>query len=80
EREKLSKEMDALVKTFIQDNYENVLGPGVFIMLCNAFPYPLLTPLMEEIVDNAPDSFKSHDLIKEYLESARENMEKLNER
>ncbi|MBQ8442351.1 MAG: DUF4369 domain-containing protein, partial [Bacteroides sp.] len=46
EREKLSKEMDALVKTFIQDNYENVLGPGVFIMLCNAFPYPLLTPLM----------------------------------
>lgn len=80
EREKLSEEMDALVKTFIQDNYENVLGPGVFIMLCNGFPYPLLTPLLEEIVDNAPDSFKSHDLIKEYLEAARENMEKLNER
>lgn len=78
EREKLSKEMDELVKAFIQENYENVLGPGVFIMLCNGFPYPILTPVMEEIVDNAPDSFKSHHLIKEYIEVARLNMEKLN--
>jgi hypothetical protein len=78
EREKLSKEMDELVKAFIQENYENVLGPGVFIMLCNGFPYPILTPVMEEIVDDAPDSFKSHHLIKEYIEVARLNMEKLN--
>ena len=78
EREKLSKEMDDLVKTFIQTNYENVLGPGIFIMLCNGFPYPLMTPLLEEIVDNAPESFKNHDLIKEYIEAARSNMEKLN--
>lgn len=80
EREKLSKEMDELVKTFIQDNYHNVLGPGVFLMVCNGFPYPLLTPLIEEIVDEAPDSFKNHELVKEYLEAARENMEALNER
>lgn len=80
EREKLSNEMNELVKTFIQTNYENVLGPGVFIMLCNGFPYPLLTPLLEEIVDDAPDSFKNHDLIKDYIIAARSNMEKLNER
>ena len=79
EREKLTNEMNELVKTFIQDNYENVLGPGVFLMLCNGFPYPLLTPLMEEIVDKAPDSFKNHSLIKEYVEAARENMNKLND-
>jgi len=77
EREKLTQEMDDLVKTFIQDNYHNVLGPGVFMMLCNGFPYPLLTPVLEEIVDKAPDSFKKHDLVKEYLEAARKNMEKL---
>ena len=80
EREKLSKEMDELVKTFIQTNYDNVLGPGVFIMLCNGFPYPLLTPLLEEIINNAPDSFKNHELIKDYILAARSNMEKLNER
>ena len=79
EREKLTNEMNDLVKTFIQDNYENVLGPGVFLMLCNGFPYPLLTPLMEEIVDKAPDSCKNHGLIKEYVEAARENMNKLND-
>lgn len=78
EREKLSKEMDDLVKTFIQTNYENVLGPGVFIMLCNGFPYPLMTPLLEEIVDNAPDKFKNHDLVKNYVEAARSNQESLN--
>ena len=80
ERERLSKEMDELVKTFIQDNYENVLGPGVFLMLCNGFPYPLMTPIMEEIVDNAPSSFKNQVLVKEYIEIARKNMEKINER
>ena len=79
EREKLTSEMNDLVKTFIQDNYENVLGPGVFLMLCNGFPYPLLTPLMEEIVEKAPDSFKNHSLIKEYVEVARENMQKMND-
>ena len=78
EREKLSKEMDDLVKSFIQMNYENVLGPGIFLMLCNGFPYPLMTPLLEEIVDNAPESFKNHDLIKEYIEAARANLERLN--
>lgn len=78
ERERLSKEMDDLIKSFIQMNYENVLGPGIFLMLCNGFPYPLMTPLLEEIVDNAPESFKNHDLIKEYVEAARSNLEKLN--
>ena len=34
EREKLAAEMNALAKEFIQKNYDNVLGPGVFIMLC----------------------------------------------
>ena len=37
EREKLAAEMNALAKEFIQKNYDNVLGPGVFIMLCSNF-------------------------------------------
>lgn len=80
EREKLSKEMDELVKAFIQDNYENVLGTGVFLMVCNAFPYPFMTPLLEEIVDKAPDSFKNHELVKEFIKEARQNMEAMKER
>ena len=77
ERDKLSKELDTLVKAFIQENYENVLGPGVFMMLCSGFPYPLLTPLIEDIVGNAPESFQNNSYVKDYMKVARENMEKL---
>lgn len=77
EREKLAKEMNDLAKHFIQQNYNNVLGPGVFIMLCNSFPYPVMTPLLDEIVDEAPDYFKNHAMVKEYVNVARSNMERL---
>ena len=39
-RDEIATEMNQLAKTFIQDNYENVLGPGLFIMLGNSMPYP----------------------------------------
>ena len=50
QRTALGNDMDDLAKTFIQENYNNVLGTGVFLMLCNGFPYPILTPIMEEII------------------------------
>lgn len=77
EREKLSNELDELAKTFIQENYDNVLGPGIFIMLCNGFPYPVVTPVIEEIVNGAPETFKNNRMVKEYMDAARENMKKL---
>lgn len=67
QRTSVANQMDNLVKTFIQNNYDNVLGPGVFIMIGNSLPYPFLTPLMQSIVDEAPESFKSNYLIKNYL-------------
>ena len=78
EREQLSKDLDALVKFSITDNYENVLGPGIFIMLCNSLPYPVITPLIEEIVEDAPDIFRNHWMVKEYMEQARKYMESMN--
>lgn len=77
-RKELSAEMDKLAKEFIQKNYDNVLGPGVFIMLCNNFPYPVMTPLIEEILEQAPASFKDDPMVKSYVTAARSNMEKLN--
>ena len=77
QRTALGKDMDELAKSFIEENYDNVLGAGVFLMLCNGFPYPVLTPVMEEIVNNAPESFKNNPMIKEYVSVARSNMDKL---
>ena len=66
-----------LAKQFIKKNYDNVLGPGVFIMICSNFDYPVMTPMIEEIVKDAPDSFKNNPMVKEYITVARANMEKL---
>lgn len=76
QRKDLSDQMDKLIKEFIESNYENVLGPGLFVM-CSGRPYPFLTPVMEEILYDAPQSFKNNRTIKEYVSVARSNMEKL---
>ena len=78
ERNLLVSEMDSIAKQFIQTNYENVMGLGVFLMLGHTLPYPLLTPMMENILDEAPDSFKNNLAVKEFVEVARLNMDKLN--
>lgn len=72
QRTEVAQQMDNLVKTFIQNNYENVLGPGVFIMIGNSLPYPFLTPMMEDIVKEAPEAFKNNHLIKNYITLAQE--------
>lgn len=77
QRKTLSERMDSLALHFIEDNYENVLGPGLFIMICNGLPYPILTPMMEQVLKDAPDTFKNNPLIKNYVSVARSNMEKL---
>lgn len=71
-RAEVAHQMDNLVKTFICNNYENVLGPGVFIMIGNSLPYPFLTPVMEDIVDKAPEGFKNNYYIKNYLALVKE--------
>jgi hypothetical protein len=47
------------------------------MMWCNNFPYPLMTPLVQEIVDGAPEEFTGNPMVKEYLQMAKANMEKL---
>lgn len=79
ESDRLMNEINAYVKSFISENYENVLGPGVFLMICSGFPYPLMTPHMESIVNNSPDCFKNNPAIKEYVTLAHENMQSIQE-
>lgn len=77
-RNEVYEQMDNLAKSFIQENYENVLGPGVFIMIGNSLPYPYITPLMRNIIDEAPESFKNNPLIKEYISLANEYIDQSN--
>ena len=79
EGESLVKEMNSYVKQFITDNYENVLGPSVFMMMCSTLPYPIMTPQIEDIMRTAPLAFKQNQLIKEFLSKAKENMQLIEE-
>ena len=74
---KLEIENDRLITRFIRTNYNNVLGPGVFMIMNSGFPYPILNPQIEEIISQAPPYFKNHPYVKEYLKAAESNMEKL---
>lgn len=79
EGDSLMKSMNQYVKSFISDNYENVLGPSVFMMLCSSLPYPIMTPQIDEIIKDAPYSFKSSKMVKEFLTKAKENLQLIEE-
>ena len=68
----LAAENDQLITRFIRDNYNNVLGPGIFMILTSSLPYPVLTPQIEEIIMNAPPYFLGHPYVKKYIKEAKE--------
>ena len=77
EAQHLSMMSDQLVTSFIKNNYSNVLGPGVFMIMTSEYAYPVLTPQIEEIVIGAPSSFLNNAYVREYIRVAQENMNKL---
>lgn len=72
EAAKISKEEDNLVTDFISDNFDNALGPGVFMMITSGYQYPVLTPQLEFILSKATDKFKRDPYVSEYCKVARE--------
>ena len=70
---RLSRSSDSLVINFIRSNYNNVLGPEMFRRLCMQFHYPIITPQIRLIVENAPEKFLKNPFVREYLEIARRN-------
>lgn len=73
------KEMEDYTRDFIVENYENVLGPSIFMMMCSTLPYPVMTPLVEDVMRTAPASFKENVLVKDFLTKAKENMKLMEE-
>lgn len=73
EAAQIAKEEDKLVTTFIVENFDNVLGPGVFMMMTSGFQYPILTPQIEDIMSKATDKFKNNPYVKDYYQTATEN-------
>ena len=74
--QQLAAENDQLITRFIRANYNNVLGPGIFMILTNSLPYPVLTPQIEEILTHATPYFLGHPYVKKYIKMAEERQNK----
>ena len=72
EAARLTQQEDSLVTNFIVENFDNVLGPGVFMMVTGGYQYPVLTPQIEDIMSKATKKFKNDPYVKEYYKTAQE--------
>ena len=77
EAEKIAAEEDKLVTSFIVENFDNVLAPGVFMMIKSGFNVPVPTPQIEDIMSKATEKFKNDPYVKEYYQVASDNMAKM---
>ncbi|MBQ5729728.1 MAG: DUF4369 domain-containing protein [Bacteroidaceae bacterium] len=68
---KLVKKLEKVESDFIKENFDNALGPGCFMWFFGQYPVPVITPQIQNILDGAPDSFKSHPYIREYIHRAK---------
>lgn len=72
------RNMHKLVKEFVVNNFDNVLGMTWFMQLCEEATaingYPSTSPLIEEIYICAPDEFKQHPTISSFMKSVDEAM------
>ena len=76
--EKIARQMDELLTTFVTENFDNVLGPGVFMMVTSGYEIPVLTPWIEDILSKASDSFKNDPYVKAYCDAAEHNQQVMN--
>jgi hypothetical protein len=49
------------------------------MMLCSSMPYPVMTPQLQKLIDDAPYSFKSNGNIRSFIAAAQENMQLIEE-
>ena len=70
--QRISRQLDSLETHFIIDNFDNVLGPGIFLMITSRYQYPVLTPQVEELMSKATDKFKNDPYVSRYYQTANE--------
>ncbi|MCM1079870.1 MAG: DUF4369 domain-containing protein [Bacteroidales bacterium] len=76
--ESIAVAQDKLITGFICDNFDNILGPGVFMMITSVYEYPELTPWIEDIMSKATDTFKTDNYVKDYMDAAQRNQNIMN--
>lgn len=79
EKEQINAKMDKLVTSFVRENFDNVLGPYIFISTCmSRYQVPMLDAWIEDIMSTATDKFKNDPMVKEYYQAAQDNEQIMN--
>ena len=74
----LSEQEDKLITNFVTENFDNVLGAGVFFLVTMGNQYPMLSPWIEDIMSKATDTFKNDPYVKDFYQKAQENQQIMN--
>lgn len=77
--QQLAQRTEALETQFVKDNYDNVLGPGFFMLLCSQYPTPIMTDQIREIVKGATPQFLNDPYVRHYLRQAHQRLSPLPE-
>ena len=64
----IAQQEDSLVSAFVEENFDNVLAPFVFVQMASSVPQ------VEHIMSKAPDAFKNNPLVVEFYKSVTENI------
>ena len=68
---RLAQKTEELETQFIMENYNNVLGPGFFRLLCSQYPTPVMTEQIQRIVKSATAQFMSDPFVNAYVRQAQ---------
>ena len=63
--------IDTLVTQSITDNFDNILGPGLFMIVTQSQQYPQMSPWVVEIMSKATEAFKNDPYVRQYLDNAK---------
>lgn len=76
--QQINQKIDKLITSFVTENFDNVLGPGVFMMVTADYEMPVFTPWIEDIMSKATARFKNDAYVKQYIEAAQHNQDIMN--
>lgn len=69
----LTDECDKCVTKFIEENFDNILGPFVFQMVTSNMEIPMTNAWIDAIMAKATTGFKNSRYVKDFMEAAQRN-------
>ncbi|MBQ2554878.1 MAG: DUF4369 domain-containing protein [Prevotella sp.] len=67
----IAKQLDQLVTGTIANNFDNALGPGIFMIVTASYPFPEMRPWIVDVMSKATPRFKDDAYVRLYVSEAQ---------